>query len=318
MSRALDDRVREALKCGNHDEVYDRISAALAQRCDKLLEIEFLGQSYGLITHNSFMQEDNAIGLPKLRLIQAFIVARRKLNAHLSGEQTMSDQEVLEATAVILVMDAEHLTAANTRKRVLAKATAELLLQEKYFIDSILTSPLHRHTKSPNLWSHRRWLVDRFKALGLPTDVADDMRRVVFVSGERHPRNYYAWCHARYLVTTVGMDRDAMATTLEDCKKWCFRHHDDVSGWMFLMFLLDRTPTYAGDIIMQTLKLAESLQWCNESVWYFVRNLAMSKSKGGKLPEDFSRVLESLRKCADEEERRTLDKTAAWIETRSS
>jgi hypothetical protein len=312
MSRALDNRVKEALKNGNHEEVYDRISTALFQRCDNLLEIEFLGPSFGL------MQEDNAIGIPKLCLIQAFIVARGKLNAHLSGEQTISEQEILEATAVTLVMDAEHLTAANTRKRILAKATTELLLQEKYFIDSILTSPLHRHTKSPNLWSHRRWLMDRFKALGLPTYVADDMRRVVFVSGERHPRNYYAWCHARYLVTTVGTDPDTMSTVLEDCKKWCFRHHDDISGWMFLMFLLDRAQTRAGDIFTQTIKLAESLQWCNESVWYFLRNLAMSESKGAKLPGDFSRVLESLQKGADEEERRTLDKTAAWIETRST
>lgn len=320
MSRALDNRVKKALKNGDHGKVYEEISAVLAQRCDKLLEIEFLGQSHQLSSPTSFLQDNNAIAISKLHLIQAFIIARQKLLVYLSDNSSGPAQETLEATAVILLMDAEHLTAANTRKRILEaqvaanrQEAAESLSKEKYFIDSLLTSRLHRHTKSPNLWSHRRWLLNSFRALDLPLDVGEDLRSVIFVSGERHPRNYYGWCHARHLITTTEVDPNVLSTMLEDTKKWCFTHHNDISGWMFLLFVLDRVKGRAGDIFTETIKLAESFHWRNESVWYFLRNLVLSESMGGKIPEDFFRVLETFQEGAHGGDRNILNKTAIWV-----
>lgn len=304
--------------------VYNDISSALEQRYNCLLDIEFLGQSHQLEPHISFLQDNNAIAIPKLRLIQAFIIARQRLHTYLSGDPKKSTKEILGATAVILLMDAEHLTAANTRKRILenevaanGQQAAKSLSKEKYFTDSLLTSRLHRHTKSPNLWSHRRWLLDRFQVLGLPLDVAEDLRKVVFVSGERHPRNYYGWCHARHLITTIEVDADVVSTAVEDTKKWCFTHHNDVSGWMFLLFLIDRNKERTCEIFNETIKLVESFHWRNESVWYFLRNLALSESIGGKVREDFLRVLGSFQKGADAVDRRTLEKTVVWVENYS-
>ncbi|KAL6852648.1 hypothetical protein ACO1O0_007196 [Amphichorda felina] len=325
MSRALDSRVKEALENGNHEEVYREISMVLGRRYDKPLEIEFLGHSHHMSSPTSLLQEDNAIAIPKLQLIRAFIVARQKLQAYPADILNGSAQEALEATAVILLMDAEHLTAANTRKRILEAQVAansqeagEFVSREKYFIDSLLTSRLHRHTKSPNLWSHRRWLLDRFKALDIPLDVPADLRNVVFVSGERHPRNYYGWCHARYLIILTELDPDVLSTILEDTKKWCFTHHNDISGWMFLLFVLDRSKNRTMGIFGETIKLVESFHWRNESVWYFLRNVVLSESMGGEIPEDFFRVLETFRKGADGDFRRILDKTAVWVEDHSS
>lgn len=314
MSRALDKGVKEALKHGDHGVIYKQISGVLAQRLDQLLEIELLGSSHPLEPGTSFMQDDNAIGIPKLRLIQAFIVARQKLQ---DGD-TVLTEEILDATGVVLLMDAEHLTAANSRKRALQSETLkhqdsahDLLLQEKYFIDSLLTGRLHRHTKSPILWSHRRWLLDRFRTSQFTVDIAEDLRKVVFVSGERHPRNYYAWCHARYLVETFDVDSQLLFTILEHTKKWCFSHHNDVSGWAFLLFLLDRCREESRKIFTETTGLTESFRWRNESVWYFLRTLALSEPS---LLEDFHGVLAKLRQGTNETDKATLDKTATWIE----
>src|SRR5690606_32717358 len=104
--------------------------------------------------------------------------------------------------------DAEHLTAANTRKRAIlrdAKDSSDIkstLGREKWFVDSLVTSRLHRHTKSPILWSHRRWLLTQFQKQGLQVYVPTEIRTIIFTSGERHPNNYYAWDHARWLLTT--------------------------------------------------------------------------------------------------------------------
>lgn len=324
MSRALDKGVKEALQDGNHENVYQKVVSALMQRRDALLDVELLGSSYPLPEDVAVLVDENAVGVPKVRLIQSFIVARKKLMASSITGRGLSTGETLEATSVMLLMDAEHLTAANTRKRVIedeitkrGQEAAEILQREKYFLDSLLTSRLHRHTKSPILWSHRRWLMGRFEALSLPVDVATDIRDVIFVSGERHPRNYYAWCHARLMVRAFGFDSGGCLAALHDTKKWCFTHHTDISGWMFLLFLLERDGSGAKDIFAETVRLAESFHWRNESVWYFLRNMALAEHTGGETLYEFYGAAERLGKGADEDGRKVLDETVRWAKRQS-
>lgn len=327
MSRTLDKGVKEALKRGNHAKVFAEISGVLTDTFDGLLEIELLGPSHILDSNINFLQDSNAVALPKLRLVQAFIVARQILLGHIQDGPKALPADLTKATAVILLMDPEHLTAANTRKRlftnqiVAPEAVRQTLEREKYFLDSLLTSRLHRHTKSPTLWSHRRWLMDRFRDAGVATDAVRDLREVVFVSGERHPRNYYAWCHARHLLNGVETEDSAtLSTILADTKRWCFTHHDDVSGWGFLMFLLDRAPGEAGSTITESLKLVESFHWRNESVWYFLRNVLRKESETDRREDEFWRAWTSLRVGTDDEskERRALDQAKYWIENEKS
>jgi len=290
MSRALDKNVAAYLRNSDPTSAYRAISQALSAPADSgLLDIEILGRGHPVEPGTNLLREGNAIAVPKLALVQAFVVARQILKRHRAYEPEVSHEDVLAATAVVLLMDPEHLTAANTRKRLLQEAIdtadcppAESVARERHLLDSFLTSHLHRHTKSPTLWSHRRWLVDYSASLGLPADVAADITNVVMVSAKRHPRNYYAWCHARWLtglLTAPGSEADR-SRVLSATKNWCFQQHTDISGWSFLYFQLVDARSVAAEVCSSTfvevVKLARSLRWTNESVWVFLRTMAAS------------------------------------------
>lgn len=320
MSRALDKGVKEALKCGGYEKIYQDIAEALTQRLEEPLDIELLGPSHPLEPDINFLQDENAIAIPKLRLVQAFIPAYQKLQIFTSQRDICKrSKELLDATAVLLLMDPENLTAVNIRKQLQSvqcldpdpEDETEVLDKELYFTDSLLTSRLHRHTKSPTLWNHRRWIMKCFKELNEKKHRCLDFSKhfkVIFVSGERHPRNYYAWCHARYLITTFDPDLLHLATILEDTKKWCFNHHDDVSGWMFLMFLLERNKEHVQPVINETIRRVKSFTWRNESVWHFLRLMAAA----GHCQEEILHTLEGLQKGAGSD-KRTLDQAASYL-----
>lgn len=338
MSRALDDDVKRAIRHGDHEVIFTRIADALLQRHAELLEIEMLGRSHMADADTILLQDGPAIAVPKLRLVQAFIYARALL---------YKKKDVSRATAVMLLMDPEHLTAANTRKRILQDAInsgtdVEMRLRDElYFVDSLLTSRLHRHTKSPTLWGHRQWLMQRCQEHGLKIDATSIMTAVISVAAERHPRNYYAWLHARYLTNAVsetaavasasqegdededgnkdGGKDDDLAGVLEAAKNWALRHHDDISGWAFLMFFLDRHPEYAGPVVSETTRLAASFHWRNESVWYFLRNISARAWCDGDWREGVEATRLALLSGAERgsDGERILEQAASWIQAYS-
>lgn len=322
MSRALDKGIKDALKKGDHAKIFHELSGVLSQKHDQLLEIELLPPSHELQGNAVFLQDGNAIAVPKLQLVQAFIVAQQGLKK-LDKTQSFDDPEaLLSLSGVMLLMDPEHLTAANTRKRILNDVYHRdedrgqaLLLREKYLIDSLLTSRLHRHTKSPTLWSHRRWLCGRLLGVGLSIDMAQELRDVIFVSAERHPRNYYAWCHARLLLDLVGdLDMDIL---VEDTKKWCFGHRSDISGWTFLQFLLERChEDVLLSVFRDTLELVESFRWRNESVWCFLRTVSTWATMKESGRAELHRALALVRGGGEEEDKtvRVFDYTDRWLE----
>ncbi|KAL2021565.1 hypothetical protein VTK56DRAFT_7064 [Thermocarpiscus australiensis] len=302
MSRALDKETVASLQAGDPLAAYQAISNVLTSPCGGLLEIEILGASHFPDQGQYVLQDGRAVGISKLGLVQAFLVARQHLRNHIDGVGPRTDDEIFAATAVILLLDPEHLTAANSRKRLIQgqisrRGDARSRLEnEKLFLDSLLTSRLHRHTKSPTLWSHRRWLVGRFMAYGLPVDVLEDIRNVVFVAGQRHPRNYYAWCHARFLVNlNMSVNGREMLAAVQS---WCFQHHTDISGWSFLYFLLsleELSDTEARcSVFAEVLKLVGSLRLANESVWVFLRTLAASGLVGDEQYSQLVSVQQAL------------------------
>lgn len=246
MSRALDDDITASVSRDNSQSIYNDIVDAISSGTEGLLEIEFLGKSHPVPAGSTVLRDGNSIAIPKLKLVQAFCIARQlffKLKDSIEGNH----QDLIEATAVILLMDPEHLTAANTRKRIiqacLARSPAELdslVKRELVFIDSLLTSPLHRHTKSPTLWGNRRWILDVRKSIQMPFDVLRDLTDVVMISAEKHPRNYYAWLHMRWLFKEcAGADSDFnIPKLLLTVKSWVLRHPGDTSGWSFLLYVL--------------------------------------------------------------------------------
>ncbi|KAL2149629.1 hypothetical protein VTH82DRAFT_8281 [Thermothelomyces myriococcoides] len=324
MSRALDAETAASLRLGNPLEAYDTVSNALVPPIDGLLDIEVLGKSHFLEGNQHVLVDGRALGISKLSLVQAFMVAREKLKGHLDRTRLQTPDELFAATAVILMFDPEHLTAANTRKRLVREdvskggAPRSALEKEKRFVDSLLTSRLHRHTKSPTLWSHRRWLLDLFSSLQMPVDVLADLREVVFVAGERHPRNYYAWCHARFL---MGFERNIpFSEILGAVRGWCFQHHTDISGWSFLLHLLEIQNRLTGEnghsIFAEVLDLVISLRLVNESVWVFLRTLAASPLIDDEQYERFQTIHAAALKASKEPPDRTVMRAALdWCET---
>lgn len=339
MSRALDSHTREAStkiateSARNH---VSELSRLLTTRLDSgPLEIEILGRSHVEMLDEklaagsrTYLQDGRSVAISKAVLIGAFHAAYQMLRQYLvtskggtgavvapgnTGPPEPDLPEVLEGvTAIILLTDPEHLTAANVRKRELVRllddsrgsrqgssilpvepAVRERLLREAWFVDSLLTSRLHRHTKSPTLWSHRQWLLRALQPWNDAVDVKRQMVDVVMVAGERHERNYYAWCHARYLVDAFvyryGEGGEQLRESLVHVvKEWCLRHHTDTSGWSFLYYLVTgqdgrrRRPCLATEVFLEVLRLARSLRWTNESVWVFLRTLAASPFIDGK------------------------------------
>ncbi|KAK8094531.1 hypothetical protein PG997_001216 [Apiospora hydei] len=213
MSRSLDNDILSNLKSEDPSTVYRDISSILNHPPgDGLLEIELLGSSHPLEAGVHFLQDENAIAIPKLRLVQAFFIAREILSKHLLKPTIPPEEKTVGATSVILLMDPEHLTATNIRKKSIVSRLqagalpAQVLQAEQQFVDSLLTSRLHRHTKSPTLWSHRRWLIQNLGSLRSSERIRSDLTNVVMIAAERHPRNYYAWSHARWLFDISNKD----------------------------------------------------------------------------------------------------------------
>lgn len=338
MSRALDQDTAATIQSGNLQAIYDDLVKALCPTTSTdLLEIEILGKSHALPAGCNFLVDGNSIGVPKVTLVQAFIVARRllfKYLPYLQGKQ----QEIRNAAAVVLLMDPEHITAANARKRVVqlyrAGPIPELeaeLTKELWWVDSMLTAQLHRHTKSPTLWGHRRWVLEICQSLKMPYDIHKDLTSVILVAAERHARNYYAWLHLRWLVqsargyqsentTVFGFDGSKLLSTI---KAWCLRHPGDTAGFSFLLFCLfeksghligEQSQTEASSSICEeVLHLAVSFKWTNESVWVFLRTLVASGVTEGQRAaffESIKAVLEA--RTADPHTQSTLQAAHDW------
>jgi len=335
MSRALDPETAALLKAGDPLAAYQHITRALGSPDDGLLDIEILGKTHFPDPRQYVLQDGPEIGVSKLGLVQAFLVARKHLADVLSGTKHLPDDELFALTAVILLMDPEHLTAANTRKRLIQARISNsnssdgifsIISRELCFLDSLLTSRLHRHTKSPTLWNHRRWVVTTSYSSGLPVDAFTDITRIVFVAAERHPRNYYAWCHARFLVSSEDRStingNDSKTKLLPVVQRWCFQHYTDTSGWSFLYFLLSsfHSKTSNPDLVRSTfeniLQLVSSLRLANESVWVFLRTLAASGLVGN---EQYARFLEVchevLQASKVPEDQTVLRRAVDWCET---
>lgn len=343
MSRSLDNAVLASLQTQDPRPAYKDISTLFSEKLEEsetgrappLLEIEFLGTSHPLEDGVNYLRDESAVAIPKLRLTQAFLVARQYLQDHLTSRPVRATDaaasaipdQVLAATAVILLMDPEHLTAANTRKRALQHKLASFtgvdddedaaglrsraVQAEEHLVNSLLTSRLHRHTKSPTLWGHRQWLLKLCQSEGIRLAAADDdLSEIIMVSGERHPRNYYAWNHARWLLLNRrvldhsllladdGQQQQRLEKLSHNVKNWCLKHHGDISGWSFLAFVLghmrdgQRQAALCNVVMQDVLRIVESFRWSGESVWVFLRHLVATHD----IDEDNSasfRVLEN-------------------------
>ncbi|OCL01423.1 hypothetical protein AOQ84DRAFT_9328 [Glonium stellatum] len=326
---------------------YDALNDFFKAHENIVVEIEILPSA--LVSDDTLLLQDGInIGITKKVLAQAYLKARTVF--FLQDGSSPSEALAFEATRIMLLFDSEHLTAANFRKRRLVSvqneatgASANSLVaaaqQELQFLNSILTSPLHRQSKSPTLWHHRYWLFSNILLNGTPSSSFNVLNvsaikaefDAVFKAGEQHPKNYYAWQYARrlidILVSALRKPKDQSSQVQIDIqaiinassmrvKDWCLRHPSDTSGWSFLLFMLryvDALPTRT-DIVSNVLDLTIAFRWQHESLWVFVRTVL---SNSAILVDGQDLFVERLYKYENQRDSYTAPASAAlrWIET---
>ncbi|EOA85829.1 hypothetical protein ACJQWK_04168 [Exserohilum turcicum] len=254
------------------------------------------------------MQDGLALGISKKALALAYVEARGQFFANKQSSDPSTTNQTMRATEIILLFDPEHITAANFRKSVLARLEAEhglttgntchkALRRELCFLDSILTSPLHRQSKSPTLWYHRSRVIDALITIEL-SNALDDQKAVfwhreldaVCKSGEQHPKNYHAWQYARRMVQKASSS-ELNGQFARHVKAWCYRHPSDISGWSFLLYLMPRLGTSLNqELVSDVLNYAIKLNIESESLWVFIRTALAQDISNANHSETYQRL----------------------------
>ncbi|KAL2013945.1 hypothetical protein VTN00DRAFT_1470 [Thermoascus crustaceus] len=114
---------------------------------------------------------------------------------------------------------------------------------------------------------------------------------VALRAGELHPKNYYAFSYMRQLhsVLSRAMEGDIsqnragegesvnhsseLAGYLVDpVLTWCLAHPRDISGWIFLLYLLEASAVkqVQKNVVRKVVQFALNVGWESESLWTFV------------------------------------------------
>lgn len=180
------------------------------------------------------------------------------------------------------------------RDKVVRTLETELTL-----ITTYICSPLHRHTKSPTLWQHRLWVLTQLIRVrgwamkesvtsrernGFNLETAQDLLKtelaIVLRAGELHPKNYYAFAYMRRLHGVLAdaieepgnCSAELARSMLNPTLDWCLSHPRDISGWMFVLYLLEAIQAQNFRIysINKVAQFALDVGWEGESLWTFV------------------------------------------------
>lgn len=304
------------------NDTYSSLSDVFVNRkSDEVLEIEILTADRGPLLQDGLCVGITKAALVKAFLLARkkfleYLIQqkRNKTNAFSDGSK-----ELEIATQIILLFDCEHVMACNWRKRYISSLTHEFVLdrdiklsdgilqKERTLITSFQCSPLHRHTKSPTLWQHRLWIMTKLLALreehavnygksdnSLRSTILEELD-VVCKSSQLHPRNYYAFSYMRQLHALVcqswksssshGMLIELAIAMVGPMLKWCLSNPSDISGWMYLFYLLNRDNDMLQASLLEERRLVmkrtihfavEIAAWEGESLWTFV-NLMIAR-----------------------------------------
>lgn len=343
-------------------EYTDLVAAINSTVSMGLYKIELLPDSHSLEPGLNVLVEEYIIAIPKRTLKKAFFTAREVFFNNLKRIDTLIDSQeaVLDSSAVMLLLDPEHLTAVNARKRIIMCWETESeemgrkrIVMDLWMLDSMFMSPLNKHTKSPTLWAHRRWLIQRLPSpeplqmerlcLSLGIRKEREVSIVAMMAAEIHPRNYYAWGYLRWWIvknpellehfghcpitqsrtdtTPFGLPR-----LTNSIKEWCLKHPSDTSGWCFLVWLITRPDTCANGplrlhgpfatISKSVLDRTRSLNLRNESVWVFLRTVMSSKDMPPDIRQAFLVYARAIAASDSERPKSRLIARAAlqWLE----
>ncbi|CAN6674207.1 hypothetical protein TRVA0_050S00936 [Trichomonascus vanleenenianus] len=224
----------------------------------RLKAIELLPPGYtGLV----FAEEEGVLGISQKLLKRTYAEIRPDYERLIHRE----DLRELEGLSLIAVIETtENLHAVNTRKRLVEEGLVTVEY-ELHLLDVLFSSPLKKHTKSPMLWQHRRWLLSE---MGGVVDMDREMA-IVYRAGELHPRNYYSWAYARWLIelTSIGDE------FVEKVRHMAHRNVSDISMWAFYMDILVKGHVSAVEKAVESALELDRLAPGHETVGIFLRTL---------------------------------------------
>lgn len=310
------------------EDQFNLLAEVFKNRDNKVLEIEIIPSSLG----SPFLKDGHFIGITKKALAGAFTIARFHFIKHLiqmsesdfEADVSKQDQKQKQSseseipnhviTEIMLLFDCEHLTACNWRKKWLLAAIShhetnqtspsspsleKILQAELTLLQTYQCSPLHRHTKSPTLWSHRLWVLNALIGLQKPTTsnllkLQRNELDIVLRAGELHPKNYYAFTYMRNFHSFIRQliqdqsDEDAShvdvepergsttAVLIDQTLKWCQTNPRDISGWTFAIYLLDQSGDFdiRAESLRRVLRFALDIGWKGESLWTFIDQMS--------------------------------------------
>jgi protein prenyltransferase alpha subunit repeat containing protein 1 len=181
---------------------------------------------------------------------------------------------------IMLLFDSEHQMASNARKRLIQQKLLSAD-DELSFLNVIFTSPLPRHTKSPVLWFHRRFVLQH---LTNRPSLQEEMD-VIFKAGERHPKNYYAWTYARWGWETLWPESQwGLPQLAYGIRAWCMAHVGDISGWAFFLWFCGSERAWRENlerldspvkVVEKVVQMGRRVTPGHEAMWAFVRGCAI-------------------------------------------
>ncbi|KAJ5281409.1 hypothetical protein N7478_006781 [Penicillium angulare] len=293
------------------ENAYQELASVFSSRGNQILEIETISSTLGspFLQDGLFVGVTKKMLVLAYTVARKLFIERL---LPMSDDDFLMDSSQTEAqctavsnrviTETMLLFDCEHLNACNWRKRWLLAAvtrcaktntpdqiatTRQVLETELTLLKTYQCSPLHRHTKSPTLWMHRLWVLKQMFQIQ-PWSVQDllDLQQeeltVVLRAAELHPKNYYAFSYMRKLYTLLVetgdvAERSDWAIRLAKClidpmRDWCLAHPRDISGWIFVVYLLERVPEQhiQTEVVRKVVLFARDIGWEGESLWTFV------------------------------------------------
>ncbi|KAH8155872.1 uncharacterized protein LAJ45_00884 [Morchella importuna] len=306
--------------------------------------------------HTPLLTSGLHIAIPKTHLLAAFPAAYHTfstLHPTTTPWSASDARALLDATLILILVAAEHTTAVNTRRRILQLELSEDVVtprEEMALLQGVLTSHLAKHNKSPSLWGYRQWIVERCGVGVLGDGGLVGELEVVRRSGEAHPRNYYAWSYARFIVDKFYSCGDGspcpgndappppppplLRELVESHAALCRTHVSDTSFWSFLLFLFwrARESTSSGDdcgyifsITKDAAIYAHDMARGHESVWIFIRTVIVDEKlqlKDAERQELIGMVegwVQEAETAGNEDEELVIEKEALrWISRRST
>ncbi|KAG2159116.1 protein prenylyltransferase [Suillus bovinus] len=312
-------------------------------------------------SRSPFLFMKNNLGVPEKELrrsylfaVPIFSAARKAFGLHTletpSNHTTSSAiQDLIDSSAVLILMNPAHHTALNARRQLLVQDLIDVG-QELKFTAALLSS---RHCcKQGELWYHRRWLLRRIYPIssfsqGLVADVVPDSPNfhlppsdlsveidLVTRACELYPRNYFGWTHRTVCIrsalvagvhyTTSDVFTEILQKEIISIMQWIESHISDYSAVHHIKTLAhlteDMESAFLPDSLLSVLGHAIALVRAfpeHETLWQYLRVFWDEGDVATAFVASFVLPLQSTRTEQENESPRGVQHACHFLEWRS-